>query len=108
MKTRVALSLLAFIALFVAGCGSSPQTMIIGKWEATGPVGGKLVAEFSKDGKAKMTMPIIGSVDGTYKINGTDELEWTMGSKTTKYKMKITAAELSLTEGSTTITYKKV
>jgi uncharacterized protein (TIGR03066 family) len=107
MKTRVALSFLALVALFVAGCGASPQTLIVGKWEASGPVGGKLVAEFTKDGKAKMTMPIIGTVEGTYKING-DELEWTMGSKTTKYKMKVTATELSLTEGSTTITYKKV
>jgi uncharacterized protein (TIGR03066 family) len=105
MKTTVAFVVLACVALSVSGCGSSPQDLIIGKWEA-GQAGSKLTAEFGKDGKAKLT--IFGkTLQGTYKVSG-DELEWTVGGKTTKFKMKVTATELEVTSEGNTITYKKV
>jgi hypothetical protein len=104
MKTKFAFVVLAFVVLFAYGCGSSPQNLIVGKWEA-GQEGMKLKVEFTKDGKANITM--FGKpVQGTYKVKD-DELEWTMGDKTTKYKVKVTATELELTSDGKTITYKK-
>ncbi|SRR5579883_1858614 len=105
MKTKLSFIVLVCAVLFACGCGSSPQSLIVGKWEA-GPEGAKLKAEFSKDGKA--TIMMFGKpLQGTYKVKG-DELEWTMGDKTAKYKMKVTATELELTSEGKTITYKKV
>jgi uncharacterized protein (TIGR03066 family) len=105
MKTTFAFVVLACTALSVSGCGSSPQDLIVGKWEA-GQAGAKLTAEFTKDGKAKLTM--LGKpVQGTYKLRG-DELEWTVNGQTTKFKVKVTATELAVTSEGKTVTYKKV
>lgn len=105
MKTKFAFVVLACVVLSVAGCGSSPEDLIVGKWEA-GQEGAKLKVEFSKDGKAQIT--IFGKpLKGTYKVNG-DDLEWTLAGKTTKYKVKVTSTELELTSEGKTITYKKV
>jgi len=107
MKRNFVVAVLACVALSVSGCGSSPQNLIVGKWEA-GVAPAKLTAEFGKDGKAKLTMPMFKKpVDGTYKVNGSDELEWTVGGTTSKYKMKVSATELELTSEGKTITYKK-
>jgi uncharacterized protein (TIGR03066 family) len=106
MKMVCAFVVLACVALSLSGCGSSPQSRIVGKWEA-GQAGAKLTAEFSKDGNATIT--ILGqTVQGTYKLNGDDELEWTLNGKTTKCKVKLTDTELELTSDGKTITYKKV
>lgn len=106
MKTNLGFVVLACVALFVTGCGSSSQDRLVGKWEA-GQAGAKLTAEFTKDGKATLTM--FGQpVSGTYKINGSDELEVNLNGAITKYKMKVTAAELELSNEGNTITYKKV
>jgi hypothetical protein len=106
MKTKLAFVVLACVTLFVSGCGSSPQNLIVGKWEA-GQEGAKLKAEFTKDGKATLTM-FGRPIQGTYKVNGGDELEWTLNGKTTKFKMKVTATELEVTSEGNTITYKRV
>src|SRR5262245_12042918 len=106
MKTTISLVLLTCVALLVSGCSSSPQSLIVGKWQAAAP-GGKITAEFTKDGKATLTM--FGQpLQGTYKVNGSDELEWTLNGKTTKHKMKVTATELELTSDGNTIVYKRV
>ena len=106
MKTLRAFVVLACVALAVAGCGSGPENRIVGKWEG-GPAGAKITAEFAQDGHATLTL--FGQpIEGTYKLNGGDELEWTCNGKTTKYKVKVTATELELTSEGTTITYKKV
>jgi uncharacterized protein (TIGR03066 family) len=105
MQTKFPFAVLACVALSLSGCGSSPQSLIVGKWEA-GQTGMKVMAEFTKDGKAKLTM-FGQSVQGTYKVNG-DELEWTLNGKTTKWKLKVTATELEVTSEGKTITYKKV
>jgi hypothetical protein len=105
MKTKIAFVVLACFALSVSACSSSPQNLIVGKWEA-GQAGVKLTAEFTKDGKAKLTL-FGKTLQGTYKVNGGDELEWTLNGKTTKCKMKVTATELELTSEGKTITYKK-
>jgi hypothetical protein len=103
---KFAFVVLACVGLFVSGCGSSPQNLIVGKWEA-GQAGGKLAVEFLKDGKAKIT--ILGqTLQGTYKVNGGDQLEWTLNGKTTTFKMKLTATALELTSNGKSITYKKV
>lgn len=105
LKTVCAAVVVAVAVLSAGGCGSGPQSRIVGKWEA-GQAGAKMTAEFTKDGKATITM--FGQpVQGTYKLAG-DELEWTLGGNTTKCKVKVTATELELTSEGKTITYKKV
>jgi hypothetical protein len=91
--------------MFLSGCGSSPESLIIGKWQA-GETGFKITAEFSKNGTAKLNM-FGHTVHGTYKLDG-DELEWTVGGKTTKSKAKVTTTEMELTSEGKTITYKKI
>jgi len=106
MKPKFAIVIVACLALFVSACGTSPQSLIVGKWEA-GEGGVKVTAEFTKGDKAKLTM--FGQTpEGTYKVNGGDELEWTLNGKTTKCKMKVTATELEVTSEGKTIKYKKV
>jgi uncharacterized protein (TIGR03066 family) len=106
MKTLRAVAILACASLFTFGCDSGSESQIVGKWEA-GQAPAKITAEFAKDGKAKLTM--LGQpVEGTYKLNGSDELEWTMNGQTTKFKVKVTATELQLTSQGNTVTYKKV
>jgi hypothetical protein len=48
------------------------------------------------------------TMQGKYKLNGENELEWTMGGITTKSKVIVTANELDLTDDANrTITYKR-
>jgi hypothetical protein len=47
-------------------------------------------------------------VRGTYKLNGGDEPGWTLGGRTAKGKVKVTATEQVLTSEGKTVTYKKV
>ena len=109
-------------ALLVSACGSSPQSLILGKWEAAGAkVGGadagpdvgsainaiKMTAEFNRDGTARITM-LGQTLQGTYKLNGENELEWTMSGITKKSKVSVTATELEVTDDSNrTIKYKR-
>jgi uncharacterized protein (TIGR03066 family) len=105
MKTKLGFVTVACVAVFVSACGSSPEKLIVGKWEA-GESGFKLTVEFAKDGNAKLTM-LRQTLSGKYKLNG-DELEWTLNGKTTKGKVKVTATEMELTSEGKTIKYKKV
>jgi Lipocalin-like domain (DUF4923) len=121
MNLKLGISLVACVALFVSACGSSPQSLILGKWEMDGAqVGGvdapgaaasgkaiKMSAEFDKDGTARMTM-MGQTLKGTYKVNGENELEWTMGGITTKGKLNVTATELDVTDDANrTIKYRR-
>jgi len=83
---------LAAALLSMAGCGSSPQNLIVGRWEA-GQAGIKVTTEFSRDGKVTVTM-FGRPVHGTYKMNGNDELEQTLNGKTTKCKVRVSASDL--------------
>jgi major membrane immunogen (membrane-anchored lipoprotein) len=106
MKTKLGIVVVACAALFLSSCGSSPENLILGKWEA-GEGNFKITAEFGKDAKAKLT--VLGqTVQGTYKVNGGDELEWTVNGITTKSKVKLTKTEMELTSEGKTIKYKKV
>jgi hypothetical protein len=105
MNSKLAIIVLASVAVFVSGCGNSPQNLIVGKWEAGEP-GHKITAEFAKGDQATITM-FGQTLRGTYKLNG-DELEWTMNGITTKFKAKVTATEMELTSEGKTIKYKKV
>lgn len=119
MNAKLSILAAACVALFLSACGSSPQSLILGKWEvARAKVGGtevaspdvvgaiKLSAEFSRDGTAKITM-FGQTLQGTYKLSA-DELEWTLGGITTKSKVNVTANELELTDDANrTITYKR-
>jgi hypothetical protein len=103
------------LVLFLSACGSSPQNLILGKWEAaSAKVGGsdvgsipKLAAEFNRDGTAAIT--ILGqTLQGTYKLNGEHELEWTVNGITSKSKINVTANELEVTdEANRTVKYKR-
>jgi len=104
MKRKLGILAVAFVVLFVSGCGPSPD-LILGKWEAV-ESGLKVTAEFNKGGQMKLTM--FGKpVRGTYKLNG-DELEWTVDGKTTQYKVKVTPTEMELSSEGKTIKYRKV
>ena len=106
MNTK--LSIVASIcgALFLSACGSRPESLIVGKWEVESAL--KMTAEFSRDGTAKIT--IFGqTVQGRYKLNGDNELEWNLNGRTTKGKVKVTATELELTDDENrTIKYKRI
>ena len=121
MNAKLSIVLVACLALFLSACGSSAQSLIVGKWEVAGAqVGGvddqsaaaagkaiKMSAEFNRDGTAKITM-MGQTLQGMYKINGENELEWTMSGITTKSKLNVTATELELTDdASRTIKYKR-
>jgi hypothetical protein len=125
MNAKLSIVLVACVALFITACGSSllgtPQSLIVGRWEVAGAqVGGvddesaaaagraiKMSAEFNRDGTAKMTM-MGQTLQGTYKVNGDHELEWTMGGITTKSKLIVTATGLEVTDDANrTIKYKR-
>ena len=92
--------------MLLAACAPSPQNQIVGKWEVEGaPL--QMIAEFDKDGTAHMTM-LGQTLQGTYKVNGENELEWTMGGQTTKAKFNVAENELQLTTAANqTIKYKR-
>jgi hypothetical protein len=121
MNAKLNIVLPACLTLIASGCGSRPQSLILGKWEvASAKVGGedvrsaaevgsaiKMTAEFNPDGTAKLTM-MGQTLQGTYKVNGENELEWTMNGITTKSKVNVTATELDVTDDANrTITYKR-
>jgi hypothetical protein len=121
MNAKLSIVLVACVALLVTACSSSPQSLILGKWEVAGARVGdvdnesaaaagraiKMSAEFNRDGTAKITM-MGQTLQGTYKINGENELEWTMSGITTKSKLNVTATELEVTDGANrTIKYKR-
>jgi hypothetical protein len=106
MKSKFGIAVVACVALFVSACGSGPNDLIVGKWEA-GEGGFKIIAEFTKDSKAKITM-MGKTLEGTYKLSGDGDLEWTMNGTTTKSKVKVSKTEMELNQGGQTITYRKV
>jgi hypothetical protein len=106
MNAKLAIAIVSFVALLAIACGSSPQSLILGKWEVEGaPL--KMTAEFSKNGTAKLTM-FGQTLHGTYKLNAENELEWTLNGRTTKAKANVTATEMELTDDANrTIKYKR-
>jgi uncharacterized protein (TIGR03066 family) len=105
MHTKLGIVAVVCVAMLVSACGSSPENLIVGKWEAGQP-GFKLTAEFARDGTAKLTM-LGQTLPGTYKLNG-DELEWSMNGRTTKGTVKVTSTEMELTSDGKTIKYKRL
>ena len=93
------------VAVVVSSCGTTPQSLILGKWDAESAV--KLTAQFSRDGTARIT--IFGqTLQGTYKLNPGNELEWTLNGRTTRAKVHVTADELELTDDANqTIKYRR-
>jgi len=79
MNAKLSIVIAGCMALFVSACGSSPQSLILGKWEVESAI--KMTAEFSRDGTAKITM-FGQTLQGTYKLNAENELEWTLNGKT--------------------------
>jgi len=106
MNAKLSIVLVACVALLVSACGTSPQSLILGKWEVeNAPL--KMTAEFSRDGTAKITM-FGQTLQGTYKLDAANELEWTLNGLTTKAKANVTATELELTnDANQTIKYKR-
>ena len=105
MNAKLTIVVAAYVALFVSACGSSPQTLILGKWEVESAI--KMTAEFSKDGTAQLTM-FGQTLQGTYKLNNENELEWTVNGMTTKSKVNVTATELEVTDDANrTVKYRR-
>jgi Lipocalin-like domain (DUF4923) len=105
MNARLSMAAAACVALFVSACGSSPQSLILGKWEVESTI--KMTVVFSRDGTAQLTM-LGQTLQGAYKLSADNELEWTMNRTTTKSKVNVTATELELTDDANrTIKYKR-
>ena len=105
MNAKLSIVVAVCMALFISACGSSPQSLILGKWEVDSAI--KVTAEFNRDGTAKITM-FGQTLQGTYKLNAENELEWTLNGRTTKSKVKVTATELEVTDDANrTIKYKR-
>ena len=121
MNAKLSIVVPACLALFLSACGSGPQNLILGKWEAaSATVGGadagpevgnalnaiKMTAEFDGNGTAKITM-FGRTLQGTYKFDG-NQLEWTVNGITTKSKANVTATDLDVTDDANrTIKYKR-
>lgn len=105
-KRRIGLGIVLACVVLLYGCASSPQSRIVGKWEVeNAPM--KMTAEFRGDGTATINM-LGQAVQGTYKLNGDDELEWSMNGMSTKAKLKVTTTQLELTDDQNrTIKYKR-
>ena len=102
-KLRIVVA--TYMAVLVSACGPSPQSLIVGRWEVDSAI--KMTVEFSRDGTAKITM-FGQTLQGTYKLNAENELEWTLNGRTTKSKVHVTATELELTDDANrTIKYKR-
>ena len=106
MNAKLHIGAATCVVLFLSACGSGPQSLILGKWEVeNAPL--KIAVEFHNDGTANITM-FGQTLQGTYKLNAENELEWTLNGKTTKSKAHVTATELELTDGANrTIKYKR-
>ncbi len=105
LNPKLSIVVATSVALFVSACGSTPQSLILGRWEVESAI--KVTAEFSRDGTAKLTM-FGQTLQGTYKLNSENELEWTLNGKTTKAKVNVTATELELTDDANqTIKYRR-
>ena len=99
-------TVVAVCLFLLVACGSSPQSLIVGKWEVQNATM-KMTAEFNDDGTASINM-FGQTLRGTYKLSD-DELEWSVNGKTTRTKVKITPRELELTDSSNrTVKYKRV
>jgi hypothetical protein len=105
MHVKLSIAFLVGMALFVFACAPSPQSLILGKWEVESAI--KMTAEFSRDGTAKISM-FGQTLQGTYKLDAGNELEWTLNGITTKSKVNVTATELELTDNANrTIKYRR-
>jgi len=106
MNAKLCIVLTACMVLLVA-CGTSPQSLILGKWEVeNAPM--KMTAEFKSDGTAMINM-FGQTLQGTYKLTDEGELEWSINGKSSKSKVKVTATELELTDSANrTIKYKRI
>jgi hypothetical protein len=101
MQTKILIAM----SLLVAACSSGPQNLLLGKWELDSGI--KMTAEFRNDGTAQVTM-FGQTLQGTYKVNPQNELEWNMSGNSTKAKFAVTATELELTDDQNrTIKYKR-
>jgi hypothetical protein len=105
MNAKLNIVVAVCMVLFISACGSSPQSLILGKWEVESAI--KMTVEFSRDGTAKITM-LGQTLQGRYKLNPENELEWTLNGITSKSKANVTATELELTDAANrTIKYKR-
>jgi uncharacterized protein (TIGR03066 family) len=116
MKT-IALALAAFVMLSFSARAEDKADKLVGKWEATkGDIPAGSTAEFSKDGKIKVTLKRgdkTESKEGTYKLDG-DTLKVTSKDggmeRTESFKLKkLTDKELVIGDKrDKEITFKKV
>jgi hypothetical protein len=106
MNSKLNLVTVACMAIFISACGHSSHSLILGKWEVeNAPM--KMTAEFDRDGTAKMTM-LGQTLQGSYKVNADDELEWSMNGMSTKAKINVTTTELEVTDSENrTVKYRR-
>ena len=100
MNAKLSIVVPACLALFLSACGSVPQNLILGKWEAAS-------ATVAGADAGPEVGSALNAIKGTYKFDG-NELEWTVNGITTKSKANVSATELDVTDGANrTIKYKR-
>ena len=116
MNTKLSIVVTVCLAVILTSCGTSPQNLILGKWEVAGAKTGsaefaspiKMTAEFNRDGTAKITM-MGQTLQGKYTLSADNELVWTLNGITTKSRVNVTATELEVTDDANrTIKYKRM
>ena len=105
MATNLVVLLSTGLLVSLAACDASSRQQIVGKWQAGGAL--KVTAEFDRKGVAQLT--IFGqTVRGHYEWVGDNVLQCTLNGITTRYRIRVSATELELTdEHNQTIVYDR-
>ena len=95
MATNLVILLSTCLLVSLAACDASSHQQIVGKWQAGGAI--KVTAEFDRKGVAQLT--IFGqTVRGRYEWVGDNVLQCTLNGITTRYRIKVSATQLELTD----------
>ena len=86
--------LLGCLVVMIAGCGSKPKDLIVGKWKTSRKMGDKTfesTMEFTSDGKVKSSVEGKIVVEGKYKFLDDSNLEMEVSAQgqTMTEKVKI-------------------
>jgi uncharacterized protein (TIGR03066 family) len=112
-------AVLGLVVVFAsAASGADDNAKLVGKWELTkagGDVPAGTVADFTKDGKINVEVPMDGKnvkFSGTYKFDGKKlEVNLTINEQKAEYKFKVTFKgddEMTLEDDDKKVdTYKK-
>ena len=95
MNAKIRIAIAVAVALLLCACASSPQSLIVGKWQPES--GTKVIMEFNRDGTGKFTYGE-ASAQGQYKLIDNNMLELSGGAEPVRrIKVDVTADVLQFT-----------